>query len=93
MTRATAPTTLRSDASIFAEARRALDLQSNIPATVRVHVDKATATLTGTVRLASESAEAESIVRRVSGVGRVVNEINVAQAPNRDGLDPPDRRE
>ena len=92
MTRVTAPTTRRSDADIFAEARQALDLQPGIPATVRVHVDNGVATLTGTVRLASESAASEEIVRRVRGVERVVNEISVAQRPSEEGFEPPDDR-
>jgi osmotically-inducible protein OsmY len=93
MTRATGTATRRPDAEIFAEARTALDQHAIIPATVRVHVDKGIATLTGTVRLASESSAAEEIVRQVRGVDRVANEITIAQAPSEQGFEPPDRLE
>ena len=93
MTPGTTATTRRSDADIFAEARQALDRRSTIPPIVRLHVDKGIVTLTGTVRVASASAEAEEIVRRVPGVERVVNDINVAQAPSEQGFEPPDQLE
>jgi osmotically-inducible protein OsmY len=92
MTRAAATASRRGDPEMFAEARSALDRCPRIPATVRVHVEKAVATLTGTVRLASESAEAEDIVRRVTGIERVRNKINVAQLPSEQGFEPPDTR-
>jgi osmotically-inducible protein OsmY len=81
----------RADADIFVDARHALDRHPAISATVRVHVDKGIATLTGSVRLASESAEAEDLVRHVRGVARVVNDISVAQPPSEKGFEPPDR--
>jgi osmotically-inducible protein OsmY len=90
MTRTTASATRRTDAEIFAEARNALDQHPAIPATVRVHVNEGVTTLTGTVRLASESAEAEDVVRHVRGVGRVVNEITIAHVPSEEGFEPPD---
>jgi osmotically-inducible protein OsmY len=91
MIRTATGTTHRSDADIFAEARQALDLRSSIPATVRLHVDHGIVTLTGTVRLASESAEAQAIVGRVRGVERIANDISVAQAPSEQGFEAPDR--
>src|SRR5512145_3015668 len=91
MTPATGTATRRPDAEIFVEARTALDRDAVIPATVRVHVNKGVATLTGTVRLASESSVAEEIVRHVRGIERVVNEITVAQIPSEQGFEPPDR--
>ena len=87
----TTATTRRPEAEIFAEARQALDQHGSIPATVRVHVDQGSATLTGTVRLASESSVAEEIVGRVRGVDRVVNEITIAQVPSEQGFEPPER--
>lgn len=89
MTRAAADTRRRTDAQVFAEARSALDGRPTIPATVRVHVHKGVATLTGTVRRASESAEAQQVVLSVAGIVRVVNEIVVAQPPNEEGFEPP----
>ena len=80
----------RPDAEIFAEARHALDQRANVPATVRIHIDKGTATLTGTVRLPSERAEAEDTVRGVKGVLRLVNDITVAQVISAEGFEPPD---
>lgn len=79
----------RTDADLFAEARSALDSRPTISATVRVHVEHGTATLTGTVRLASESAEAEDVVRHLRGIQRVVNDINIAQRPSEEGFEPP----
>lgn len=80
----------RTDAELFAEAREALDRRPTIPETVRVHVDRGIATLTGTVRVMSECAEAEDVVRQVSGIERVVNDISVAQRPSDEGFEPPD---
>jgi osmotically-inducible protein OsmY len=78
-----------NDAELFAKVRKALDGRPSIPATVRVHVDSGTATLTGTVRLASERAEAEDVVRHVPGVQRVIDEIAVATPPSAEGFEPP----
>ena len=82
----------RSDADIFVEARRALDQSPNVPATVRVHVDKGDATLTGTVHLPSERSEAEVAVRSVKGIRRLVNNITVSQVVSVEGFEPPDER-
>ena len=90
MVRATARTTHRTDAEIFAQARKALDERPSIPATVRVHIDDGTAWLTGTVRLASERVEAEDVVRQVPGVLRIVNKISVTQTASPEGFEPPD---
>jgi osmotically-inducible protein OsmY len=78
-----------TDADIFAEARSALDRRPTIPATVHVHVDAGVATLTGSVRLASERAEAEDVVRHVRGVQRVLNEITVPPLPSKEGFESP----
>jgi osmotically-inducible protein OsmY len=78
-----------TDADIFVAVRNALDQRPAVPATVRVHIDKGIATLTGTVRLASERTEAEGVVRRVAGVQRVVNGISVDRRPNEEGFEPP----
>ena len=80
----------RTDAEIFSEARRALDGDAAVPATVRVHVEAGILTLTGTVRRAAESARAEAIVRQVPGIERVINDVNVSDRPNEEGDEPPD---
>jgi osmotically-inducible protein OsmY len=86
----TPPTeTHRTDADIFTAATKALDLRLNVPATVRVHVDRGIVTLTGSVRLPSERAEAEEAVRHVDGVRSVVNDITVAQRVSAEGFEPP----
>lgn len=86
----TQPTeTHRTDAEIFTAARNALELRPNVPATVRVHVDRGIVTLTGSVRLPTERAEAEEAVRHVDGVRRVVNSITVAQRVSAEGFEPP----
>jgi osmotically-inducible protein OsmY len=90
MTRATARSTHRTDAEIFAQARKALDERPSIPAAVRVHVDDGAAWLTGTVQLTSERAEAEDVVRQVPGVQRIVNTIAVAKPVSPEGFEPPD---
>jgi osmotically-inducible protein OsmY len=90
MKRTTAQTRHRTDAEVFAEARNALDHRPTVPATVRVHVDNGVATLTGSVRLPSERAEAEEAVRHVAGVRRVVNNITAAQVAHAEGFEPPD---
>jgi osmotically-inducible protein OsmY len=80
----------RLDPDIFAAARKALDDNPGIPQDVRVHVDRGTVTLTGTVRRQHEKSEAESVVRRVEGVRRIVNDITVAQVVNAAGFEAPE---
>lgn len=84
--------THRTDADIFTAATNVLDQRLSVPRTVRVHVDRGVATLTGTVRLPSERAEAEEAVRPVDGVERVVNSITVAQRVSPEGFEPPGER-
>jgi osmotically-inducible protein OsmY len=79
----------RSDTEIFAQARKALDERSSIPSTVRVHIDDGTAWLTGSVRRASERAEAEDVVWHVPGVQRIVNKLDVTQTADADAFEPP----
>jgi osmotically-inducible protein OsmY len=81
--------THRSDADVFAAARRVLDENPAIPAAVRVHVNAGIVTLTGSVRVPAERLAAEETVRRVEGVRRVVNDIFVGEVPSA-GLEPPD---
>lgn len=88
----TGTTPTRSDAEIFVDARRALDRRPSIPATVRVHIEHGIATLTGTVRLPAERAEAEAAVRDVAGIRRIVNEIAVSVPARPEGYEPPDDR-
>ena len=81
----------RSDPDIFSAARKALDDHPSVPQ-VRVHVDRGTVTLTGSVRWPQEKAEAEAVVRRVDGVLGIVNKILVAQAVDPEGFEPPESR-
>jgi osmotically-inducible protein OsmY len=83
-------TTHRSDAEIFAAARRALDQRPTVPPGVHVHVDRGAVTLTGTVRHPFERADAEDAVRRVKGIRHLVNDILVTQVPSPEGFEAPD---
>ena len=80
----------RTDADIFAAARKALDDRPSVPATIRVHIEDGVAWLTGMARRRSERTEADDVVRHVPGVQRVVNKIMVAEAPSTEGLEPPE---
>jgi osmotically-inducible protein OsmY len=80
----------RLDPDIFAAARKALDDDPRVPQDVRVHVDGGVVTLTGTVRWPHEKADAEAVVRQIDGVGRVVNNITVAQIVNPDDFEAPE---
>jgi osmotically-inducible protein OsmY len=84
--------TNRSDAEIFVEARHALDERPAVPGTVRVYVDDAVVTLTGTVRRPFERQEAEEAVRPIVGVRRLVNDIVVTEVANAQGYEPPTDR-
>lgn len=83
-------TTDRSDAEIFADARRALDQHPTVPQGVHVHVDRGRVTLTGTVRQPFERADAEAAVRRVKGIRHLANDILVTQVPHPEGFEAPD---
>ena len=80
----------RLDPDIFAAARKALDDDPRVPQDVRVHVDRGTVTLTGTVRWPHEKSEAEGVVARIDGVQRVVNNITVANVANAEGFEAPE---
>ncbi len=80
----------RLDPEIFAAARKALDDHPGVPQDVRVHVDRGTATLTGSVRWPHEKSEAEGIVRHIDGVQGVVNNITVANVANAEGFEAPE---
>ena len=80
----------RPDPEIFAEARLALDRSPGVPATVHIHVDKGTATLTGSVRFPAERAQAEDAVRNVKGIQRLLNNITVSQVISAEGFEPPE---
>ena len=82
----------RLDPDIFAAARKALDDDPRVPQDVRVHVDRGTVTLTGTVRWPHEKSEAEGIVRHIDGVHRVVDNITVSNVANPDGFEAPESR-
>jgi osmotically-inducible protein OsmY len=84
--------THRSDPDIFAAARKALDEDPRLPQGVRVHVDRGTVTLTGTVRWPHERSEAEAVVRQIDGVQGVINWISVARVVNPEGFEAPESR-
>jgi osmotically-inducible protein OsmY len=86
MPRVTAPEAHRQDAEVFAEARLALDNDPNVPATAHVHVNNGVVTITGTVRVMAQRRAAERIVRRINGVSRVVNLLNVAEMPSAEAF-------
>jgi osmotically-inducible protein OsmY len=76
--------TQRSDAEIFADARKALDQRPTVPQGVHVHVDHGAVMLTGSVRQPFERADAEEAVRVVEGIRSLVNDIIVTKAPPAD---------
>ena len=80
----------RLDPDIFAAARKALDDDPRVPQDVRVHVDRGKVTLTGTVRWQQERSEAETVVRQIDGVRRIVNNITVANVANPEGFEAPE---
>jgi osmotically-inducible protein OsmY len=80
----------RSDAEIFADARKALDQRPTVLQGVHVHVDRGVVTLTGSVRQPFERADAEEAVRPVEGIRRLVNDIIVTHAPTPAGFDGPE---
>lgn len=82
-------TTQRADGEIFVEARSALDMRPSIPAGVRIHVEEGVVTLTGPVRWPAERAEAETAVRDIPGVRRVINDITVSQPASAEGFEAP----
>jgi osmotically-inducible protein OsmY len=82
----------RSDAAIFAEARKGLDNCPTVPGTVRVHVEDGLVTLTGSVQRPSQRTDAEHVVRPVIGGRHLVNNITVIPAPSTEWFDAPDDR-
>jgi osmotically-inducible protein OsmY len=84
------PTTRRTDAEIFAEARSALDRRPSVPQGVHVHVDSGDVTLTGSVRWPFERADAEAAVRTIEGIRTLRNDIVVSQTLNPAGYEPPE---
>ena len=82
----------RLDTDIFAAARKALDDDPRVSQNVRVHVDRGTVTLTGTVRWPHEKSDAEGIVGAIDGVQRIVNNITVANVANAEGFEAPESR-
>ena len=92
-TMATTKTAHRSDADIFVEARHALDCRPTVPGTVRVHIDEGVATLTGTVRLPAEKADAADAVCHVPGVKDLVNAIIVMPLASPEDFERPDDRD
>jgi len=89
MARETTNMAPRADAEIFGDARLALD-RAGVPSTVHVHVSQGLATLTGTVRRGSDLTDAADAIRRVAGITRVVNELNVVETVNAEGFETPD---
>ena len=48
-------------------------------------------TLTGSVRWASEAADAEDAIRHIEGVQQIVNNLVIANVPSAAGFEPPQR--
>jgi osmotically-inducible protein OsmY len=84
------PTTRRTDAEIFAEARSALDRRLSVPQGVRVHVDGGAVTLTGGVRWPFERVDADAAVRGIGGIRTLENDIVVSQTISTEGFEPPE---
>ena len=82
--------THRSDAEIFADARKALDGRLTVPEGVHVHVERGVVRLTGSVRKPFERTEAEDAVRDVKGTESVLNEIVVTEVPSPGDFGAPD---
>jgi osmotically-inducible protein OsmY len=80
--------THRSDAELFAAARRALDRNPRVPAAVRVHVSDGTVLLTGSVRAVWEREAADQTVRGVDGLHGVENDIYVIDIWDTDSAIP-----
>jgi osmotically-inducible protein OsmY len=72
----------RTDPEIFVEARNALDCRPTVPSTVHLDVNQGVVTLSGTVRLSEERADAEDAVRDVEGIRAVVDKIRLTGRPN-----------
>ena len=83
-------TEVRSDAAVFADARKRLDDSPTVPGTVRVHVEDGLVMLTGTVQHPSQRAEAGRVVRPAIGSRRLVNSIIVMDGSATQALDAPD---
>lgn len=81
-----------TDAEIFTTARHALDQLPGVPSDVHVHVEHGYVTLSGSVRWAAESEEAERVARHVPGVQGVINSIVVVHLPSTMGYEPPRAR-
>jgi phosphoenolpyruvate-protein kinase (PTS system EI component) len=74
----------RSDAAVFADARKHLDDCPTVPGTVHVHVEDGLVTLTGIVLRASQRTDAQDTVRPLIGTRRLLNKITVTEAPSAD---------
>jgi osmotically-inducible protein OsmY len=74
----------RSDAAVFADARKHLDDSPTVPSTVHVHVEDGLVTLTGSVPRASQRTDAEHTVRPLIGDRRLLNKITVTETPGAD---------
>lgn len=74
----------RSDAAVFADARKHLDDCSTVPSTVHVHVEDGLVSLTGSVLRPSQRTDAENTVRPLIGKRRLLNKITVIQVPSGD---------
>jgi osmotically-inducible protein OsmY len=74
----------RSDAAVFADARKHLDDCPTVPSNVYVHVEDGLVTLTGSVPRASQRTDAEHTVRPLIGDRRLLNKITVTEGPSAD---------
>jgi osmotically-inducible protein OsmY len=75
-----------SDATLFVRVRRALDESLRVPATVHVHVNGGTVTLTGSVQWPFQRADADAAAGNVNGVQRVINELVITGTPPESGV-------
>ena len=74
----------RSDATVFADARKHLDDCPTVPSTVHVHVENGLVTLTGSVPRSSQRTDAEHTVRPLIGDRRLLNKITVTEGLSAD---------
>jgi osmotically-inducible protein OsmY len=74
----------RSDATVFADARKHLDDCPTVPSNVHVHVEDGLVTLTGSVPRTSQRTDAEATVRPLIGDRRLLNKITVTEGPSAD---------
>jgi osmotically-inducible protein OsmY len=71
----------RDDTDIARAAANALEWHSDLPKTIQVTVNNGWVTLTGTVDWNFQKEEAERVVKSLSGVKAVINNIQIKEQP------------